>query len=502
MDRPVSQDFLPTALYRGEQVRELDRIAIDAFGIDAFELMWRAGTAVFELLNEIYPAQKTLSVFCGKGNNGGDGYVIATLAARCGIEVEVIALAAADTLTGAALQAWQLASEQGIKALTLDQWQPVAGTVVIDALLGTGLNGDVRGDVLTAISQINHSALPVIAVDLPSGICADSGRRLGTAIAASHTVCFIGLKRGLLTGQGPDYTGKVHFAGLALPAEVCARVPASAERLRFQEQINSLPKRRRCAHKGDFGHVMVVGGDRGMAGATALAVAAATRAGAGLTSCATRPEHVTTVVSRSPEVMAHGIVSGQELQPLLERATVLVIGPGLGQGAWGQQLLQQVSRQHQPLVVDADALNLLAAGKIIDNDYRDNWILTPHPGEAARLLGCSAAEVQRDRFAAAEALQRRYGGVIVLKGAGTLVVSGAGALPSLSCYGNPGMASGGMGDVLSGVLGALLAQGLSIIEAAQLGVCLHGRAADLAARDGECGMVASDLIAHFRELLR
>jgi len=502
MDRPVNQDHLPTALYRGEQVRELDRIAIDEFGIDAFDLMWRAGTAVFELLRQAYPLATKLSVFCGKGNNGGDGYVIATLAARQGIEVEVLQLGSVAAITGAALQAWQLAKEEGVAPLGFEQWRPAPGTVVIDAILGTGLRGDVGGDVLAAISQINCSALPVIAVDLPSGICADSGRLLGAAIVAQHTVCVIGLKRGLVTGQAPDYTGTIHFAGLDLPGEVYEMVPASAERLRLNEQQSSLPRRRRCAHKGDFGHVLVVGGDRGMAGAAVLAVQAATRVGAGLTSCATRPEHITAVINRSPEVMARGVVSGQELEPLLERATILVVGPGLGQGAWGQQLLQQVSRQDKPLVVDADALNLLAAGKIVGDNHRDNWILTPHPGEAARLLGCNTAEIQQDRFAAVQALQRRYGGAVVLKGAGTLVLGGEGELPGLCSYGNPGMASGGMGDVLSGVLGALLAQGLSIVEAARLGVCLHGSAADIAAMEGECGMVASDLITHFRELLR
>ncbi|MFT5578050.1 MAG: hydroxyethylthiazole kinase-like uncharacterized protein yjeF [Paraglaciecola psychrophila] len=502
MDYPVSLNHLPTALYRAEQVRELDRIAIDEFAIDAFELMWRAGTAVFELFAAVYPSQKTLSVFCGKGNNGGDGYVIATLAARQGIEVEVIALAPLNSLSGAALQAWQLAQSEGIVPRQLDQWRPKPGTVVIDALLGTGLSGAVRGDVRTAIEQINRSELPVIAVDLPSGICADSGRVLAAAIMAQHTVCFIGLKRGLITGQAPDHTGIIHFAGLDVPSEVYAQVPASAERLHFPVLRDYLPKRRRCAHKGDFGHVMIIGGDRGMAGAAALAASSATRAGAGLTSCATRPEHVTAIVSRSPEVMVHGVVSGQQLLGLLERATVLVVGPGLGQGAWGQQLLQQVGLQDKAMVVDADALNLLASGNIMGNNYRDNWILTPHPGEAARLLNCTTEEVQRDRFAAAQALQHRYGGAVVLKGAGTLVVSGGGEPMAVSCYGNPGMASGGMGDVLSGVLGALLAQGLDIAQAARLGVCLHGSAADLAALKGECGMLASDLIAHFRELLQ
>jgi NAD(P)H-hydrate epimerase len=199
--------------------------------------------------------------------------------------------------------------------------------------------------------------------------------------------------------------------------------------------------------------------------------------------------------------MVSGVISGQEIEPLLTKADVIVIGPGLGQGPWGEQLLQQSGKLSVPLVVDADALNILAAGRVINQPYRDNWILTPHPGEAARLLDCSIADIQQDRFAAITELQRRYGGAVILKGAGSLVLGNDGEKIGICPYGNPGMASGGMGDVLSGVLGALLAQGLSVSEAARLGVCLHSYAADLAAVDGERGMVASDLMPYLRTLV-
>jgi len=259
-----------------------------------------------------------------------------------------------------------------------------------------------------------------------------------------------------------------------------------------------LPKRARAAHKGSFGHVLIVGGDFGTAGAALMAAQAASRVGAGLVSCATRAEHVPAFVARTPEVMALGVRSGQELLPLLERASVVVIGPGLGQSAWGEQLLAEVLRCDKPLVVDADALNLMArAGNAV---RRDNWILTPHPGEAARLLGISNAEIQADRFAAAKVLQLRFGGAAILKGVGSLVASETGV--AVVPYGNPGMASGGTGDVLSGVLGGLLAQGLSVSQAAQLGACLHGRAGDLAAVEGgERGLLATDLLPKLRQLV-
>ena len=270
-------------------------------------------------------------------------------------------------------------------------------------------------------------------------------------------------------------------------------------RLDLQELLALLPPRPADAHKGLFGHALVVGGGRGMAGAAIMAGEAAVRCGAGLVSAATRPEHVTALACRVPEVMACGVEGTNDMPPLLDRATAIAVGPGLGTTPWAEQLLFRVVEREVPLVVDADALNLLAAGRVVENPHRDNWILTPHSGEAARLLDCTAAEVQADRFAAARALQGRYGGVALLKGAGTLVCGGDDAY--LCPYGNPGMASGGMGDVLSGVLVALLAQGLAPLDAACLGACLHGMAGDIAAQDGAAGLSATDLMPVLRRLL-
>ncbi|HEY6130414.1 MAG TPA: NAD(P)H-hydrate dehydratase, partial [Halioglobus sp.] len=329
--------------------------------------------------------------------------------------------------------------------------------------------------------------------------CSDTGRVLGTAVQADLTVTFIGLKRGLFTFQAPDYTGAVEFSDLAVPPEVYADVSCQCARLALEPLLDNLPPRPASAHKGLYGTVLVVGGDYGFAGAAAMAAEAALRCGAGLIQVATRPEHVAALVARTPEVMPRGVRSGDEFAPMLESADVLVVGPGLGQSLWSMQLLQLALAAGKPLVLDADALNLVATGILADPGPGGDRVLTPHPGEAARLLGCSIAEVQADRFAAVSALQQRYGGVVILKGNGSLI-AGDGSL-LLSDYGNPGMASGGMGDVLSGVLGALLAQHLPTLEAAALGVCLHGAAADIAAREGQRGLAATDLIPHLRALL-
>lgn len=264
------------------------------------------------------------------------------------------------------------------------------------------------------------------------------------------------------------------------------------EKLDLKITLTYLKPRPRDAHKGLFGHVLVVGGNIGMSGAVRLAGEAALRVGAGLVSIATRIEHASILNSERPELMCHGISNASDLTNLIQKATVIVIGPGLGQTEWSKNLLQTCLESTLPLIVDADALNLLSL------QLRDNWILTPHPGEAARLSNWTISDVQKDRPKAIQMLQERLGGVCVLKGANTLVLG----TTLTSCpYGNPGMASGGMGDLLSGVIGGLVAQGLSLEQAAQLGVCVHACAGDQAAQDGERGLIATDLLPHIRRLI-
>jgi hydroxyethylthiazole kinase-like uncharacterized protein yjeF len=486
-------------LYTAAQTRALDHCAIHDHGIPGIVLMSRAAQAAFRHLLELWPEPGRVQVLCGTGNNGGDGFLIAELAHKRGIEVTVFQVGDPTKITGDALLAQKQALANGVKIVPFGKSPLVPQGVIVDALLGTGVGGEVRDAYADAIDAINASEAPVLAVDIPSGLCADTGRVLGTAVRADATVTFIGLKRGLFTLQAPDYTGAVHFSDLAVPPEVYKTVPSHCQRLELEPLLERLPPRPATAHKGLYGTVLVVGGDYGFAGAVALAAEAALRCGAGLVQVATRAEHVAALVARTPEVMPRGVSGSADFASMLAAADVLVAGPGLGQSPWSIELLRMALASGKPLVLDADGLNLLAAGILGDVPPAGNRVLTPHPGEAARLLARSTAEVQSDRFAAVLALQQRYGGVVVLKGNGSLVSDGECIL--LSDYGNPGMASGGMGDVLSGVIGALLGQHLQPLEATALGVCLHGAAADIAASDGQRGLAASDLIPQMRLLL-
>ena len=486
-------------LYTAEQTRALDHCAIVDHKIPGITHMFRAATAAYRCLLDIWPNPECIQVLCGTGNNGGDGFLVADLAHKRGIPVTVLQIGDPENIGGDALLARKQAQANGVEILPFADAPPMSAGVIVDAMLGTGLGGDVRGAYLEAIEAINDSGAAVLAVDIPSGLCADTGRVLGAAVRADLTVTFIGLKRGLFTLDAADYTGAVQFSDLAVPPEVYATVAGDCSRLELEPLLERLPSRPAKAHKGLYGTVLVVGGDYGMAGAAAMAAEAALRCGTGLVRVATRPEHVAALVARTPEVMPCGVSSGEDFTPLLESADVLVVGPGLGQSPWSEHLLQLAAASGKPMVLDADGLNLLAAGCLGEARHRDNWILTPHPGEACRLLGNTTGEVQADRFGAVRALQQRYGGVAILKGNGSLI-AGTGQL-LLSDYGNPGMASGGMGDVLSGVIGSLLAQHLPPLEAAALGVCLHGAAADIAAQEGQRGLAATDLIPEMRALL-
>ncbi len=495
---------LPKTLFTCDQVESLDRIAITDGNIPGIVLMKRAGRAAFNLLIKKWPDTRQVVVLCGGGNNAGDGYVLAALAAQKQIPVKVLTLGDPEKLKGDAAIACQYATQEGIVPESYGAEKLSAcvsnETVIVDAMLGIGVTGEVRADYAAAIDEVNKTPCPVLAIDLPSGLCGDSGRVCGTAIKADATITFIGVKRGLLTGRGPAMTGALYFDDLAVPDELLNQVEADVVRATTADLKSELPEREADAHKGKFGYVLIVGGSAGMGGAAAMAGEVAARTGAGLTGVATQPVHVPAILARCPEIMAIGVSSGQELIPVLERPTVIVLGPGLGRDYWSEQMLQQSAKSGLPMVMDADALNLLAEGRVLPNARRDNWVLTPHPGEAARLLGVTVTDIQRDRFESAKEIQKKYGGVVVLKGAGTIIASASRTW--LAAVGNPGMAVGGMGDILSGIIGALLAQGLAPESAASLGVCLHGDAADLAAADtGQRGLLPTDLIPYIRKLI-
>ncbi len=486
-------------LYSAAEAYAVDAAAI-AGGIPSIQLMKRAGRAAFDLARARFADASLVSVYTGGGNNGGDGYVLAGLLAQRRHAVQVIALVEPDQLTGDARLAYEFAVQEGVAVNSLGA-APAEG-IIVDAMLGIGLQGPVREQVAAAIDQINASGLPVVALDIPSGLQADTGAVAGPVVHAQVTLTYIGLKQGLLTGRGPAVCGEVVLDDLDIPASAYASVNPGVERLHLNALLGLLAPRAADAHKGDFGHVMVIGGDTGFGGAALMAAEAAARTGAGLVSVATRPEHTPAILARRPEIMACGVVSGQELEPLLARPTVLVVGPGLGRSPWSEQMLQQAVKSGLPLVLDADALNILAEGRVIPaNAQGGKWLLTPHPAEAARLLGCTTAEVQADRFAAVRALQAGYNASVILKGAGSLVASAGGNIGVVT-DGNPGMATGGMGDVLCGILGGLVAQGLSLADAARLGAVVHTCAADLAADEhGQRSLLATDLIPYLGELL-
>ncbi|MGZ8244197.1 NAD(P)H-hydrate dehydratase [Methylomagnum sp.] len=495
---------LPPELYRAQDVRAMDRYAIDTLGIPGIDLMRQAGIAAFAALRERHPEARTLSAVCGAGNNGGDGYVLARLAHQADWDVRVYPAAPPEALKGDALTAYQDFRAAGGEILDFIPVDFEGAEVVVDALLGTGLDREVEGPYAEIIRAINRyaqlgvvrSGRPgrILALDIPSGLHADTGTALGVAVKAHLTVSFIGLKRGLFTGEGLEYSGEVVFDDLGTSPDVRHSAKPSARLLPLWGR--GLQPRPRFAHKGHFGHVLVVGGDHGYSGAARLAAEAAGRVGAGLVSVATRQDHAALLNLARPELMCHGVEGREELRAVLARASVIALGPGLGRSDWARELLASVLATELPLVVDADGLNLLAEHPL----RRDHWILTPHPGEAARLLGVSTAEVQRDRYAAVRELQAKYGGVAVLKGSGTLIV-GKDGIPAVCTAGNPGMASGGMGDVLTGVTAGLLAQKLDLLDAATLAVRLHGAAGDDAAKSGERGLLAGDLMEPLRRLV-
>ncbi len=493
---------LSHSLYTAEQVRRLDAEAINNHRIPGIELMKRAGQAAFDAALKNWPALGqggALQIFCGAGNNAGDGYIIAALARRRYIPVRVIALRDPELLRGDARKAWEWFKELGGHHELWSSDIEVGGTLLVDALLGTGLNGEVSGDYADVIELINQSGKPVLAVDIPSGLSADTGAELGIAVRADVTVTFIGLKQGLYTCTGPCCCGQVIFSRLKVPEGVYKSQKPSVTLLCEQELSTNVHPRKRDAHKGDHGHLLVVGGDHGMGGAALMTTEAAMRCGVGLVTLATRPEHVIASLVRRPEVMARGISEPEELLPLLDGKTAVVVGPGLGQDFWGKELLKVVLSSDIPLLLDADALNLVSLHPELFSP-RKKCVITPHPGEAGRLLKQSVAEISSDRFMAVKSMQVLCGGVAVLKGAGTLI-QGA-KKTSLCSAGNPGMGVAGMGDVLSGVIGGLMAQGHSPEVAASLGVWLHACAGDACAQSGgERGIAATDLIPVIRQKL-
>lgn len=482
-------------LYTAEQVRGIDYAAINEIGIAGYELMCRAGKAVVDEAHSHFPFARHWLIMCGPGNNGGDGYVVARLADKAGANVTVCSLTDPEQLKGDAAQAyadWQAAGGEVLEWPLADD---VTFDLALDALLGTGIDREPGGTFRQAIAYLNQLDCPKIAIDIPSGLNADTGCVMGCAVQVHNTVTFVGRKRGMYTADGPDHCGHIAFADLAIPAEAAFKYSSDAGSLLspgFLAEV--LSPRLRNSHKGSFGHVLAVGGIKGMSGAVRLCGEAALRSGAGRVTLATDPAHAELVNLSRPELMVKAIAGDAELQSLLSADHVLAVGPGLGVTAWSESLLMTCLGSRAALVVDADGLNLLAEHAKKNATSRENWILTPHPAEAARLLNCEVSEIQQDRILAAITIAKRFAACVVLKGCGTVVASPSGEY-AICPRGNPGMATAGSGDVLTGIIAALLGQGLSCFDAAKAGVLAHAVAGDLAAdKTGEMALIAGDII--------
>ena len=482
-------------LFTAHQIRLMDQMLIDEYGIPGLTLMSRAADASVDLLCKRYPLARRVIVFCGTGNNAGDGYLVAAKLHDRAIDALVVQVGDPQKLGEDASTARNRCAQQAVPIIDWDAFQrdgAEQADVLVDALLGLGTTGPAREPFAGAIEWLNTQQAPVIALDVPSGLHPDFGVAEGPVVHASYTVTFIARKMGLAAEQGPDFAGEVCVAPLGAPDVFFGQVEEKGIDV---IEPSALPPRSRAAHKGHFGHVLVVAGGEGMAGAGLLAASAALRTGAGLVTLATHPSHASSVVAYQPELMIQGVADAHALTPLLERATVVAVGPGLGQSNWAEGLLDKVMDSGLPMVLDADALNILAERP----SKLPNAILTPHPKEAARMLG--APVVPPDRLEVLQALQDRYQSVVVLKGAATLVHDGKRAL--INGTGSPAMATAGMGDALTGCIAGLVAQGLDLGHAAAQGVAHHGRAGEWAAADlGEVAVLASDVIARLGRSFR
>lgn len=515
---------LPNTLYKVDSVVRLEQIAINQFNLSAYELMQRAGAAVFCVIKKRYPQLKKILIVCGAGNNAGDGYVVARLAKQAGHQVRVVSLIDPVSLKDAAQLAYQgwtkVAGENavGLNAIDSNDLSSIDDAeIIIDAIFGTGLSREVSAHWARWIEAVNQSAKPVVAIDIPSGLLADTGAIAGAAIRADVTVSFIALKQGMFTAQGNDVCGEIVFDDLSLPEECYVQVPCDVLLI---DEINCslLKKRKPSSHKGNFGHVLIVGGNTGMPGAVILAARAALRTGAGLVTIITVENNVAAISAAVPEAMlrACDVASADALfnAAFIVDVTHVAIGMGLGQDAWSEKILKHCVKLNKPLLIDADGLNLLPK---LNLNIISPLVITPHPGEASRLLDAgtlnqkvkiSSATIQQDRFAAIKKLHALFSGsescTVILKGSGTLIFDGQ--TMKICKLGTPAMAAPGMGDVLSGIIIALMAQTqhdatIAVSDIVELGVCLHAGAAKQVVGDRTRGLLASDVVEKLSEIL-
>ncbi len=515
-------------IVNAEQMREADRKAISDFGVPGEVLMENAGRAVAGVVADLVRVcgyqDPVIELVAGCGNNGGDVFVTGRCLKAGGFDVELLLAGEESAIKGDALIHWNLLKGCGVVPVirpSEGDWVVsrsslcVRPRIIVDGIMGTGGRGAARGAALAAIRYINYLAGRhlVVAVDVPSGLNSDTGEVSSDVVVADVTVTMGLPKRGLVASCARDYVGTLEVADIGIPLELMDGVESEGDLITAQDVRGMFCRRARISHKGTYGHLLIIGGSMGYAGAVSLAALAAVRSGAGLVSVFT-PVGVFPVVSGIvPEAMVHGALEtadGSLARDALSRwgrdineFDAVLVGPGMGNNADTRGIVEQIlGASNVPLVLDADALNVLAGELDIVSNASCSVVMTPHPGEMARLTGINVSDIQSDRVGHAVSTAERTGAVVVLKGSGT-VVAARRWVPNINMTGNPGMATGGMGDVLGGLVAGLMAQGLSPFDAARAGVYLHGVAGDFAAwRGSEAGMTAGDVIKELPVVLR
>jgi hydroxyethylthiazole kinase-like uncharacterized protein yjeF len=481
----------PMFLYDKESVYRMDSTAVEADGLSEISLMQRAGERVWREISNRWSDITRITIFAGSGNNGGDAFVVAILAKRQGMEVQLIVSGDLSRQSETSAHFREIWLQSGGDIVEWDR-QEIVGEVIVDGLLGIGLVRELDNDWQLLIQQINQANAVRIAIDIPSGLNANTGIAQPCAVEADLTVTFIGAKVGQYLSDGPDFCGELVFDDLGISSHT-SRSQTPVLSVLDHSNVALPAKRKRNSHKHQFGHVLIIGGDRGMTGAASLAAQAALRAGAGLVTVLVHPECIHDL-SAIPELM---VQSWDDIIEKLEQATVILIGPGLGQSEAAKYCLEKLQTCNKPVVVDASALQ----PGFLSELESDQVVITPHPGEAAKLLSTTSAQIQADRTGASQKLVEKFDMVSVLKGSGSIIAL-TGSIPVINLRGNPGMAVAGMGDVLAGLIAALLGQDLSPFEAAKTGVYIHALCAENYAIDNdETGLIASDIIQRIPRIL-
>ena len=486
-------------IYDPSTVAEVDNKAIHEFSMPGIELMEKAAAYAFQCAQECFPNIDSIQIFCGSGNNAGDAYLFGCYAIDHGITTSVIYLSNPKTLKGDAYSAYQRYKAKEGKLIQWHENISINCDLIIDGIFGIGINRPVKGIFLKAIELINQNSTPVLSLDIPSGLSGENGKIMGSSVRADLTITFVGKKIGLYINDGPKVNKRIKYSNLDIP-EVCfKKAQPILEEINESHIAQILRQRKKDSHKGNFGHVLVVGGNHGMGGAVRITAEAALRTGAGLVSVITTSENAQTILKIRPEIMTHALESDHKNLPhIIDSVDVIAIGPGLGQDQWAMGLYDAVLESSKPLILDADALNILAKNP----QQNEDWVLTPHPGEAARLLACSNSEIQSDRLKSLKNLCDGFGGVVLLKGQNTLIGRKA-TIPHMISAGNPGMSTAGMGDLLTGIISGLYAQfrdqDLQLLTS--VSALIHSTAGDRAARSGERGIIATDLFVELKDLL-